>query len=93
MQKAVQGTMMRIQITTTGPAPHSFATLPVVEPVRAGLWAPGQGVTIYLYHHHEERFNGVFLHLAHRALMVLGPWEGCIVAFDLGSFFFLLTSP
>jgi hypothetical protein len=81
-----EGGVTRIQITTTRPATHKFAPLPVVEPVRGGPWA-GAPVS-YQYHHQEERFNGPFLHRAHRALMALGPWEGRIVAFVLGPFCF-----
>jgi len=91
-----EGGVTRIQITTTRPATHKFAPLPVVEPVRGGPWA-GAPVS-YQYHHQEERFNGPFLHRAHRALMALGPWEGRIVAFVLGCgigvlvrMFFVLT--
>ena len=86
-----EGGVTRIQIITTRPATHKFAPLPVVEPVRGDPWAGGPVVTTlpvsYPHQHQEERFNGPFLHRAHRALMALGPWEGRIVAFVLGPFF------
>jgi hypothetical protein len=89
-----EGGVTRIQITTTGPLTHKFAPVPVAEPVRGGTWA---GVPVP-YQHQEERFNGPFLHRAHRALKALGLWEGRIVAFVLGCgigvivrMFFVLT--
>ncbi|EKM54754.1 uncharacterized protein PHACADRAFT_258800 [Phanerochaete carnosa HHB-10118-sp] len=41
--------------------------------------APGRGMG-----HGRHRFQASFLHRVHRALMVLGPWEGRAVAFVLG---------
>jgi hypothetical protein len=41
--------------------------------------APGRGVGGHRHHHRMP-----FLHRVHRALMVLGPWEGRAVAFVLG---------
>lgn len=81
----------RIQITTFHA--HKFTPVPVVEPVRGGPWVNAHGVPApYPHHHQEGRFDGPFLHRAHRALMALGPWEGRIVAFVLGAFFFFALS-
>jgi hypothetical protein len=92
-----EGGAARIQITTTGPASHKFNPVPIFAPVRGGPGPNWDGVPVP-YHRQEERFDGPFLHRAHRALMALGPWEGRIVAFVLGCgigvlvrMFFVLT--
>jgi len=82
-----EGGVTRIQITTSGPVPHKFGMRPAVEPYPHMRGSPMDGHPIWAHPVHlspEDRFNGPFLHRAHRALMSLGPWEGRIVAFVLG---------
>ena len=55
--------------------PGRFGILPV---------AAGRGGHHHGHHHHRMSF----LHRVHKALMVLGPWEGRAVAFVLGMFQF-----
>lgn len=90
-----EGSVTRIQITTSGPAPHKFGMRPAVEPYPPVRGSPMDGTPIWphpVYLAQEDRFNGPFLHRAHRALMSLGPWEGRIVAFVLGAFLLLALS-
>ena len=92
-----EGTFTRIQITT-GPAPPKVGVRPAVMPYPPAppVWRDpklaGHGTPIWPHPvfiaQQEGRFDGPFLHRAHRALMTLGPWEGRIVAFVLGAFFF-----
>jgi hypothetical protein len=99
-----EGGVARIQITTSGPVPHKVGFRPAVQPYPPAPGSPmpgGQGTPIWphpMYMTQEDRFDGPFLHRAHRALMSLGLWEGRIVAFVLGCgigvlvrMFFVLT--
>jgi hypothetical protein len=85
-----EGSVTRIQITTSGPVPHKVGFRPAVQPyppVRGSPMPPGEGTPIWphpMYISQQDRLDGPFLHRAHRALMSLGPWEGRIVAFVLG---------
>ena len=90
-----EGGVTRIQITTSGPVPHKFGMRPAVEPYPHMRGGPMGGHPIWtqpVRMPQEDRFNGPFLHRAHRALMSLGPWEGRIVAFVLGAFLILMLS-
>jgi hypothetical protein len=90
-----EGGVTRISITTSGPPAHKVGMHPVpvgeFGRVPARPMQGGQGVPIWphpMYMSQEDHLNAPFLHRAHRALMSLGPWEGRIVAFVLGAFFF-----
>jgi hypothetical protein len=93
-----EGGVARIQITTSGPVPHKVGFRPAVQPYPPAPGSPmpgGQGTPIWphpMYMTQEDRFDGPFLHRAHRALMSLGLWEGRIVAFVLGAFLLLTLS-
>lgn len=94
-----EGGVTRIQITTSGPVPHK----PGMHPVPVGEFGrvPSRGDwgAHILPHPHpmymsqkdtwEGHLDATFLHRARRALMSLGPWEGRIVAFVLGTFLLL----
>ena len=78
----------RIQITY-----HKFTPVPVVD--NAAVLGAGNSQDhpdgTVVHHHGGYRYNkdgqhrGPFLRRVHRALMMLGPWEGRIVAFVLGA--------
>ena len=97
-----EGSITRIQITTGPAPPKVGLRPAVMPhpPVRGSPMPAGQGTPAWggiphgapIWPHpvymsqQEDRFDGPFLHRAHRALMSLGPWEGRIVAFVLGEF-------
>jgi hypothetical protein len=81
---AVPEGFSRVQITH-----HKFIPVPAFDPafmIKAGDLQAGPHPDM----HSDSRTRGPFLHRIHRALLSLGPWEGRIVAFVLGAFFFLL---
>ena len=97
-----EGSITRIQITTGPAPPKVGLRPAVMPhpPVRGSPMPAGQGTPAWggiphgapIWPHpvymsqQDDRFDGPFLHRAHRALMSLGPWEGRIVAFVLGMF-------
>ena len=91
-----EGGVTRIHITTSGPAPNK----PGMHPVPVGEFGrvPVRGGPVHILPHPiymsqkdpwEGNLDAPFLHRARRALMSLGPWEGRIVAFVLGTFLLL----
>ncbi|KAI0297217.1 hypothetical protein B0F90DRAFT_1741182 [Multifurca ochricompacta] len=80
-----EGGISRVQITH-----HKLVPIPMIEPfmVNAGGKPPHQDVSVMHYGVHKDikdtHYRGPLLHRVHRALMLLGPWEGRIVAFVLG---------
>ena len=78
----------RIQITY-----HKFVPVPVVANAAAlGAGESQDAPDDTMVHHHGAyryrkggQYRGPFLRRVHRALMMLGPWEGRIVAFVLGA--------
>jgi len=84
-----EGRFSRIQVTY-----HKFVPIPVVAnaaALGAGDSQDGRQSDGTLVHHHgayryhkDGQYRGPFLRRVHRALMMLGPWEGRIVAFVLG---------
>jgi len=84
-----EGRFSRIQVTY-----HKFIPVPVVANAAAlgagdsqdGAHPDGTMVHQHgTYRYHKDgQYRGPFLRRVHRALMMLGPWEGRIVAFVLG---------
>jgi len=69
---------------------HKLIPVPVIDPsfvIKAGDPQAGSHPDVPVMHHiHKEgQPQGPFLHRVHRALISLGPWEGRIVAFVLGT--------
>jgi len=83
------GRFSRIQVTY-----HKLIPVPVINSAAAldaGNSQDGRYPDGAVVHHHgahrvskEAHYGGPFLRRVHRALMMLGPWEGRIVAFVLG---------
>jgi hypothetical protein len=81
-----EGRFSRIQVTY-----HKFIPVPVVAALGAADSQDGghpDGTMVHRqggYRYHKDgQYRGPFLRRVHRALMMLGPWEGRIVAFVLG---------
>jgi hypothetical protein len=87
-----EGRLSRIHFTY-----HKIISVPVIHPAVALEAGNSQGEpqpdgTVMRHHgvhniHKGGLSKGPFLHRVHRALMLLGPWEGRIVAFVLGAIF------
>jgi hypothetical protein len=84
-----EGRLSRIHFTY-----HKIISVPVIHPAVAGDFQGGPQPDGTVMRHHEiDNLHkggppkGPFLHRVHRALMMLGPWEGRIVAFVLGAIF------
>jgi hypothetical protein len=82
---APEGRLTRIQVTY-----HKIIPVPVVDNAHVlGAGDPQDGRQpdgTAVHHHGVHRYHkdAPFLRRVHRALMMLGPWEGRIVAFVLG---------
>jgi hypothetical protein len=73
---------------------HKVIPIPAFDPsfaFKAGgpQAGPHPDVAVVQNMHKGGHSRGPFLHRVHRALISLGPWEGRIVAFILGAFFFV----
>ena len=83
---APEGRLTRIQVTY-----HKIIPVPVVDNAHVlGAGDPQEGRQLdgaMVHHHGAHRYHkdAPFLRRVHRALMMLGPWEGRIVAFVLGT--------
>jgi hypothetical protein len=83
---APEGRLTRIQVTY-----HKIIPVPVVDNAHVlGAGDPQDGRQLdgtMVHHHGAHRYHkdAPFLRRVHRALMMLGPWEGRMVAFVLGT--------
>jgi hypothetical protein len=94
---AIIGINGPLLFSSRGPIqPHSSHLSQVHSPVVAALGAADSqdgghpdGTMVHRqggYRYHKDgQYRGPFLRRVHRALMMLGPWEGRIVAFVLGA--------